>query len=140
MLVKHPIKLVLATTLLAGAVVWYAYPASKKPCIEDWMSHTGTLFESALSVFSSESNEPPQAPDSVDERIESLLPNQVIDLSLPREDDALSENQGRDPEQALLPNLFVKKDQPKTQFKGQVHMDENDKIIGAEVQVAIPTN
>lgn len=140
MLVKHPIKLVLVTALLAGAVVWYAYPANKKPCIQDWLSHTESLFENALSVFSKDSEDALEQGDPLDERIQSLLPSQVIDLSLPQEEGALGTSAGNEDDKALLPNLFVKKDEPKTQIKGQVHMDENDKIIGAEVQVAIPTN
>ncbi len=44
------------------------------------------------------------------------------------------------PQSELLPNLFNPQQNEGTSLSGKVHMDEDDNIIGAEVQVAIPTS
>ena len=105
--------------------------------MEEWFSQAKDVFSNAAEVFSFKQNETlPEADEDLNLKMEALLPEPALDLSyIPDPNAPVIQDV------SLLPDLF-KTDQkkPSTQFKGQVHTDENDNIIGAEVQVAIPTN
>lgn len=106
--------------------------------MQTWLKHTKGLLQGAEDLFSSFKR--PQD----DEKLKELLPPDELDLSYQPSDlntqveegsvPLVSQNDARE----LLPDMFNPVNQPKTSVKGQVHTDENDNIIGAEVQVAIP--
>ena len=76
--------------------------------------------------------------ESLDLKLEALLPSsQLVSSDQP---DLSPKSDSEVPDTALLPDLFQKDEKAGTSFTGQVHTDENDNIIGAEVQVAIPTD
>ena|GEM_PF-1564687 len=137
--------LLLTLILSAGSLTWYLQDEQARPCIEDWANHTQALFTDASQYFRqlSDAKKPVIEEDLLDQKLQELLPSENMDLSYhPQADEvqkattlALDKSQN-----GLLPNLFNKQDEASTSVSGKVHMDEDDNIIGAEVQVAIPTN
>ena len=120
---------------------WIYQDTDARPCLEDWITQTQSLFNDASTSIKnlSNSNKPTQSQDSLDDKLQALLPSDSVDLSYqPFSEQEQTLAQGGNPD--LLPNLFQSQQQKSTSLSGQVHMDENDNIIGAEVQVSIPTN
>lgn len=112
--------------------------------IDEWAKQSALLFQDTAKFFSSLQPDTPIEIDEVDEQIQTLLPSQEIDL---RYDPNLDSSINLSSEQsisvtpnALLPNLFNPKEKSGTSVKGQIFTDEEDKVIGAEVQLAIPTD
>jgi len=112
--------------------------------IDEWAKQSALLFQDTAKFFSSLQPDTPIEIDEVDEQIQTLLPSQEIDL---RYDPSLDSSINLSSEQpisvtpnALLPNLFNPKEKSGTSVKGQIFTDEEDKVIGAEVQLAIPTD
>ena len=119
--------------------------------IDEWAKQTAALFQDSFAFFASLT---PDSADSfeqdaideikqIDEAIESLLPNQGINLNydahLEPAIDIASQHPNLSPE-ALLPNLFTLDAKKGASVKGEVLKDEEDKIIGGKVQLAIPTD
>ncbi len=120
---------------------WVYQDTDVRPCLEDWITQTQSLFNDASTSIKnlSSSNKPTQPQDSLDDKLQELLPSDSVDLSyqpFSEQEQSLAQSDSPD----LLPNLFQSQQQKSTSLSGQVHMDENDNIIGAEVQVSIPTN
>lgn len=111
-----------------------------KPCIEEWLGQTKTVFANASSLFklSSDSDTNDATEESLDLKLEALLPDTSVELS--SQPDLSPKLEPTIPETALLPDLFNQTNENSAKIKGQVHTDENDNIIGAEVHVAIPTD
>ncbi|WP_396588857.1 hypothetical protein [Bermanella sp. R86510] len=123
--------------------------------LDVWVSKTQSLFSETGQFFSRLSLGPETTPvekredpleDEVDVRLQELLPPDRLVLEVDQDTPLSSSDEQKtafyqDPSSEPLPNLFIprKKDQ-KTAIKGQIFTDENDEIIGAEVQLAIPTN
>ena len=135
-LLSISIVLILATS----GVFYLSSGEDDKPCIEEWLAQTQDVFAntSRLFSFSENESEPDNEEESLDLKLEALLPSSEMDLSYQHDLSPQEETQVIDT--ALLPDLFNKPQGPEAKFKGQVHTDENDNIIGAEVQVAIPTD
>ena len=137
-------KKILVLSILAMALGlggWFYQDTDARPCLEDWIAQTQSLFNDAtLSLKNlSNSNKPPISQDDLDDKLQALLPSDSVDLSyqaIGEQGQTLAQGDNSD----LLPNLFQSQQQKSTSLSGQVHMDENDNIIGAEVQVSIPTN
>jgi hypothetical protein len=127
--------------MLTSSGVYFAYLNDEdKPCIEDWFAQTQGLFQQAGSMLSfnfDDSSEQTEE-ESLDLKLDALLPESRVDVEYQPILTNDSDNKIQDT--ALLPNMFDKKQGPSTAIKGQVHKDENDNIIGAEVEVAIPTD
>ena len=120
---------------------WFYQDTDARPCLEDWITQTQSLFNDASTSIKnlSNSNKTAQPQDNLDDKLQALLPSETVDLSYqPITELEQTLAQGDNPD--LLPNLFQSQQQKSTSLSGQVHMDENDNIIGAEVQVSIPTN
>jgi len=151
---KAAIVLGFVTLSVGGLLIWQSKQEDKY-CIEQWFNQTSELFEGAAELFTGlsrseqtaddESNPDPSSssdsPFAADEKLEALLPvadSKHIDWSV-KSDNVSIAPQGKDSE-AVLPNLFDKHSEGKTRFSGQLHLDESDNIVGAEVNVEIPTN
>ena len=120
---------------------WFYQDSDARPCLEDWITQTQSLFNDATTSIKnlSNSNNLVQPQDNLDEKLQALLPSDSVDLSyqpINAAEQTLAQGDNSD----LLPDLFQSQQQKSTSLSGQVHMDENDNIIGAEVQVSIPTN
>jgi len=127
--------------MLASSGLYFAnMNEDDKPCIEDWFAQTQGLFQQAGSMFSFNRNDSIEQIDeeSLDLKLDALLPDSPVDVEF--QPILTNDSDKRIQDTALLPNMFDKKQGPSTEFKGQVHKDENDNIIGAEVEVAIPTD
>ncbi len=138
-------------TLSVGALLIWQSKQEEKYCIEQWFNQTSELFEGAAELFTGlsrpdevDSDELESAADGIhatDEKLQALLPvedSKQIDWSL-HSMDATVDAQGKNSD-AVLPNLFGKSNENKARFSGQLHLDESDNIVGAEVNVEIPTN
>ena len=138
--------LLLFTLILsAGSLTWYLQDEQARPCIEDWANHTQALFTDASQYFRqlSQPENPIMEEDLLDKRLQELLPTTDMDLSYHPEPDDLFKPTTLaldKPQSGLLPDLFNGPKTAGTSVSGKVHMDEDDNIIGAEVQVAIPTS
>lgn len=131
--------LVLFLSLISAAGYWLYQPENDRSCIEDWAAQTSVFFSNAGTFLSNIKLPSPEKSDTIDDALEALLPSDTIDLRYQPENANVQTTANLD--EPLLPNLFEKKkDGPITKISGQVHTDEDDKIIGAELQVAIPTN
>lgn len=129
--------------IVIASVTTFAYVSfqteEKTFCIEDWYAQTSELFQGASAFFSlPESSE--QETLEQDIRLQALLPADKIDLHYRSEESAPQIMPLQSSHSGLLPNLFNSKRDPGTQFKGQVHTDDNDNIVGAEVNVSIPAD
>ena len=116
-------------------------------CIEQWFANTQDLFENATAIFQSSPVEPEiLKPDTLESELQALLPKEDgLTSSKPinwhYEDDRALEPIAANSEDAnLLPDLFQPKNDTTPTVSGQLHLDEADNIVGAEVEVAIPTN
>jgi hypothetical protein len=132
--------------LVGGTGTWYFQEDLPEPCIEDWAKQTKSLFTDASAYFKRFSlpkeQNTPYSEDLLDQKLQELLPTQNMDLKYRPAIEAatsitaaLGKSQGD-----LLPDLFKKSQSDGTSLSGKVHMDEDDNIIGAEVEVAIPTS
>ena len=141
------ISFILIISTISG--IWYWQQQSSSQHMQTWLNHTQDLLNGASGLFSSFKQ--PQE----DEKLKALLPSDELDLSyrpdgspdlanpilttaLNRQGSVpnVSQNDARE----LLPDMFSISTEPATSVKGQVHTDENDNIIGAEVHVAIPAD
>lgn len=126
-------------SLMSVIGYWFYQPEDDRPCIEDWAAQTSSFFSNAGAFLSNIKLPTSEPKDTVDEALEALLPSDTIDLRYQPE--TLDTQNTAQLDAPLLPNLFEKKQAaPATKVSGQVHRDDDDKIIGAELQVAIPTN
>ncbi len=137
--------LLLTLLLSAGSLTWYFQEESKRPCIEDWANQTQLLFTDASEYFHQFSlpKEQPSEADLLDKKLQELLPTDSMDLTYRPPTETAPEHTtiALDSSQPkLLPDLFNTSKEEGTSVSGKVHMDEDDNIIGAEVQVAIPTS
>lgn len=117
--------------------------------IDEWAKQTAVLFQDSIHFFSSLKSSPPTDQDTldeiqkIDEAIESLLPGQSIDLHYRPELNSginmASDTPNISPND-LLPNLFIPNKKSGASVKGELFTDEEDKIIGGKVQLAIPTD
>ncbi|MFT7108879.1 MAG: hypothetical protein ACI843_000532 [Psychrobacter glaciei] len=130
--------------IATGSYFTFQSDVKTQICIEDWYADTSSLFQSASSFFSSSvtSAETKSEQDQLDTKLQELLPTTEIDLSFQsvQQETIISSITARsnDP---LLPNLFIKDTpSPGTRFNGLVHTDKDDKVVGAEVNISIPTN
>ncbi len=136
-------KVIVSSFLIASIAVggWFYQGGDKAPCIEDWIAQTQSFFSNAASSIDNMpiSNDQQLQTDQLDERLQALLPSEDLDLSYIATTDS-DQTLVSNTNDALLPNLFQNSTDKSTSLSGQVHMDNDDKIIGAEVQVSIPTH
>lgn len=136
------ISLFVITTISLAAWFYQSQPSQNQ--MQTWINSTQGLLQGAKGLFSNLK----QSED--DEKLKALLPNEQLDLNYRPDpivsDNAITAQQGSVPSisisdaRELLPDMFNAQAEPSTSVKGQVHTDENDNIIGAEVHVAIPAN
>lgn len=117
--------------------------------IDEWAKQTALIFQDSVDFFTSLKSSIPADKATldeikqIDEAMESLLPGQSVDLhfdpELNNQIDFASEQPNISPD-ALLPNLFVPKEKSGTSVKGEIYTDDEDKIIGGKVQLAIPAD
>lgn len=128
-----------AAVLLGSLLLWQDQKKDTY-CIEEWLANTQDLLKNAGELFSRE--QPIQQENQgLDEELQALLPVESpkqIDWSYKEE--VSSELTISAQDQELLPNLFDTSQSKGAKLSGQLHMDESDNIVGAEVNVAIPTN
>ena len=131
------------TLTLGGLLIWQGEQEDKQ-CIEQWLANTKDLFENATAVFSgSGSNLPEEQSETevLDQKLQELLPvESTAEINWDVAETDATVNAVREETNALLPNLFNEKNQTKTTVSGQLHLDDSDNIVGAEVNVEIPTN
>ncbi|EAT11441.1 hypothetical protein HF888_12665 [Bermanella marisrubri] len=135
-----------------GFIVLMPHQQNSTSDWSDWIEKTTTLFEDSGKLFkdigqdAQDEMEPSPsitpAKDDVDEQLQALLPPERLDLKvdpMTLDDSAIPLETAA--EQHQFSNLFEPrvKDQ-KPAFKGKLHTDENNEIIGAEMHLAIPTN
>lgn len=112
--------------------------------IDDWAKQTVQLFEDTATFFASLKSDSADKLHEMDDELKQLLPSESVDLRYePNLDETLevSSNQPMDiTPSALLPDLFNQKQETGTSVKGKIYTDEKDKIIGGQVQLAIPTD
>ncbi len=135
--------ILLTLILSAGAGTWYFQDNLPEPCIEDWAKQTQSLFTGASAYFfTPEGQDKVDRKDILDQRLQELLPTDNMDLKYHPTPKAITTTTAAldKSHRGLLPNLFNKTKSDGTSLSGKVHMDEDDNIIGAEVEVAIPTN
>jgi len=135
---------VIVLTVLAG-LSSHEEPGQQ---IDEWAKQTAILFQDSFQFFTSLKPDTPSTQETLDEieeidkAIESLLPNQRLNLNydshLEPSIDVASQHPDISPE-ALLPNLFEPIEKKGASVKGEIMRDEEDKIIGGKVQLAIPT-
>ncbi len=137
---------VLLTLILsAGAGTWYFQEDLPEPCIEDWAKQTQSLFTDASSYFKRfslpKNQNTTDSEDLLDQKLQELLPTDSMDLKYRPSENVITTTAALDISQSgLLPDMFKKSQSDGTSLSGKVHMDEDDNIIGAEVEVAIPTS
>lgn len=142
--VKSIVISLLVITIISFAAWLYQSQPSENQHMQTWINSTQDLLQGAKGLFSN--LEQPEE----DEKLKALLPSEQLDLSY-RPDPTLADieitsQQGSVPSisisdaRELLPDMFNAQAEPGTSVKGQVHTDENDNIIGAEVHVAIPAD
>ncbi len=138
--------LFLVTLILsAGSITWYFQEDLPEPCIEDWAKQTQSLFTDASAYFkrfsAPKDTNATDSEDLLDQKLQELLPSDNMDLKYRPVLDVITTTAALDQSQSgLLPDLFKKSQADGTSLSGKVHMDEDDNIIGAEVEVAIPTS
>ncbi len=131
--------------ILVGTGAHYLQPEEKRPHLTDWLNHTQSLISNAqqfIGTLSGDSAKTKAEHDNLDHKLQALLPSEHMDLNYHAATDASPAVDTIEikPLSTALPNLFTSETGPSTSVSGQVHMDEDDNIIGAEVKVAIPTN
>ena len=120
-------------------------PSQHEDQLDDWAKQSVQLFQDTANFFSSLKPDEVLSSDTLDEQLQSLLPSETLDLKyepdINNNPDIVETQPQSIVPSALLPNLFdVKRPTTGTSVKGQIFTDEEDKIIGAEVQLAIPTD
>jgi hypothetical protein len=141
---KTFISLIFVSILSVGAFFAFQSDATKQACIEDCFADTANLFQIASSFFgpSVASNQTKSEQLELDAKLQALLPSIEIDLSYqstPQE--TIISSISTSAQQPLLPNLFIKQvPGPSTRFNGSVHSDKDNKVVGAEINISIPTN
>jgi hypothetical protein len=141
---KTFISLIFVSIISVGAFFALQSDAKKQACIEDWYADTTSLFQSASTFFgpSAASNETKNEQQELDTKLQALLPTTEIDLSYqsaPQE--TIISLVLPSAQKSLLPNLFIEDvPGPSTRFNGLVHTDKDDNVVGAEVNISIPTN
>lgn len=142
-LFRLPLKAIIAiciVTTVSIGIFLNIQSDKKEVCIEDWYAQTSQLFQSASGFFSSNGTTPHEA-DTLDAKLQALLPSDNMDLSYhSNEVDSGINPLATGTKQALLPNLFNPTNDPSTQIKGQVFTDEKDNIVGAELNLSIPAD
>lgn len=148
-------KQVFALACLVGIIGFIVFTPHKQDTTSDWsnwIDQTKTLFEDSGELFKGITQDKDDksdtntvvAPsnDDLDEQLQALLPPEKLNLKVdPMTLDDSSIPLETAAEDHQFSNLFeprVKK--PKPALKGKLHTDENNEIIGAEMQLAIPTN
>lgn len=111
--------------------------------LDEWGQQTLALFKDTAQFFSSFGDK--SQPDNIlDDELKALLPSDTVELRFePQLDETLEIANGQPADispEALLPNLFEAQEKTGTSVKGELFTDKEDKIIGAKVQVAIPTD
>jgi len=131
-------------TLTLGSFLLWQGKQEDRYCIEQWLANTQDLFQNATAIFSGitspESNQPSET-EALDEKLQALLPvesTKQIDWHYQESDTDITQAENGD--SSLLPDLFDETNGAKTTVTGQLHLDEADNIVGAEVNVEIPTN
>ncbi len=134
--------LLLTLILSAGSITWYFQEDLPEPCIEDWAKQTQSLFTDASAYFKrfSVPKDATDSEDLLDQKLQELLPTDNMDLKYRPALDVTTTVALDQSQSGLLPDLFKKSQSDGTSLSGKVHMDEDDNIIGAEVEVAIPTS
>jgi hypothetical protein len=136
---KAIIAIVVLITVSIGIFIG-AQDTKKEICIEDWYAQTSQLFQSASGFFSRE-GAASDDDNALDAKLQALLPSDNIDLRYHNSEPAFESNDlSLAPTQDLLPNLFNPATDPSTKINGQVFRDEDDKIVGAELNVSIPAD
>ena len=125
---------------ICGGAFLALHGEEKEVCIEDWYAQTSQLFQSASRFFDHVGSPSSEEIKEFDAKLQALLPPETIDLSFSSDQTPITTALSLESQQTLLPNLFNKDNAPGTQIKGQVHTDDQDNIVGAEVNVSIPTD
>ena len=135
---------VLLTLILSGGYLTsHLQDKPTQPHLEDWVQHTLALFTDATQYFRSQAQLTPVTTGLLDKKLQELLPSENIDFSYhpssaePQQPIQLAQDT---PHGRLLPNFFTRQETASTSLSGKVHTDEDDNIIGAEVQIATPTS
>lgn len=137
---KTFISFIVVISLSAGAFLAFD-GEEKEVCIEDWYAQTSQLFQSASRFFDNMGSPNSEEIKEIDAKLQALLPPETIDLSYNSDTAPITTALSLESQQqTLLPNLFDQSNAPGTQIKGQVHTDDKDNIVGAEVNVSIPTD
>jgi hypothetical protein len=135
---------VLVLSLILAGTLFSLQADQKEVCIEDWYADTSKLFQSASAFFArnGQLKETEIEHQALDIKLQALLPSSNIDLSYQSDEHtSIITSASSDSQNLLLPDLFkLTNSGPSTQFKGQVHTDKDDNIVGAEVNVSIPTD
>ncbi|MFY0641126.1 MAG: hypothetical protein JXR16_08780 [Bermanella sp.] len=139
------VLLVSAVIITLTALFMLFSPSHREDQLDDWAKQSVQLFQDTAHFFSSFKTDEILSDDTLDEQLQSLLPSETLDLKYAPDIDNNPDIVETQPKSiapsALLPNLFdVKRTANGTSVKGQIFTDEEDKIIGAEVQLAIPTD
>lgn len=131
-------------TLTLGSFLLWQGKQEDRYCIEQWLANTQDLFQNATAIFSSgasSDSDQPSETEALDEKLQALLPvesTEQIDWHYKESETDITQADSK--EGSLLPNLFDETKGAKTTVTGQLHLDEADNIVGAEVNVEIPTN
>ena len=136
---KTFISFIVVISICGGAFL-ALHGEEKEVCIEDWYAQTSQLFQSASRFFDHVGSPSSEEIKEFDAKLQALLPPETIDLSFSSDQTPITTALSLESQQTLLPNLFNKDNAPGTQIKGQVHTDDQDNIVGAEVNVSIPTD
>ena len=141
------VKSIAITLFIITAIsltAWFFQSQPNQSQMQTWLNNTQGLLNGAKGLFSTI-----KQPEE-DEKLKALLPTDQLDLSYRPDETSLGTSiapqQGSVPSisisdaRELLPDMFNPQAQPSTSVKGQVHTDEDDNIIGAEVHVAIPAD
>jgi hypothetical protein len=148
------VKVFFVLLIMSALAAVYLFSSNTDPeqHIDDWAKQSAALFQDTASVFSSFKSDTPSEPttddtseETFDEKLQNLLPSEELNLSYEPDFEGSTEiangESGSILPSTLLPNLFdVKPGSNSASVKGQIFRDEKDKIIGAEVQLAIPTD
>lgn len=140
---ESPLKAIVSIVVLiaiSGGLFYSQKDNQDQLYIEDWYKQTAQIFSSASHFFDGMGS-PSGDYKELDEQLQTLLPQDNIDLSYNEDLPTLTISQTQTSEKPeLLPDLFHKKNNPSTKINGQVFTDDNDNIVGAEVNLSIPAD
>lgn len=142
----NPVKTFFITlsAIIFSVIAFQVFTSSQQnDDLDEWGQQTLALFKDTAQFFSSfGSSAKPE--DIMDDELKALLPTDTVELRFePQLDETLEIANGQPTDispEALLPNLFQAQEKTGTSVKGELFTDKEDKIIGAKVQVAIPTD